>query len=343
MNNKCYIGQTQGTVERRMKEHLRVAGGNLLDAQRFQWALREFGPDCFAWETLCICSSRDELDTREKEYIAKYNSTNPDYGYNVAIGGSGNLACRKIQRLVFARPHNVVLTQRYLTSLGISRQLTNRYIGSGWLARIGFGASLRPDDTIDWRGGLYALQAQLQMTIHVAARTALELRGLSHFVPLGPKPIVKLISDCPEHLPFWFQNYPWKTTIEHHVFTLFDETPKGSSAQLDCGGFSIAISSPERAIIEVMHLAKTNAEIEHAIYLMENLSTLRPQLVQRLLEECFSIKVKRLFLWSAEHVGHGWVEGLDTTQVELGSGKRQIYKGGRFGPKYQITIPKFVT
>jgi hypothetical protein len=61
--------------------------------------------------------------------------------------------------------------------------------------------------------------------------------------------------------------------------------------------------------------------------------------VQELLEQCTAIKVKRLFLSIAERVGHSWVECLDLTRVELGVGKRQVYKGGRLDPKYAITVP----
>jgi hypothetical protein len=60
---------------------------------------------------------------------------------------------------------------------------------------------------------------------------------------------------------------------------------------------------------------------------------------QELLENCRSARVKRLFLWSTEKAGHPWFERLDTSQVDLGKGKRQIYQGGRFDRKYQITAP----
>lgn len=246
----------------------------------------------------------------------------------------------KINRLLQNWPQGTVATQTWLDVQGVSSKLANWHVGSGWLTRFGPRAFLQPGDEADWRGGLYALQSQLKMSVHVGARTALELQGLAHFVPLGGRQNIIFISDAPERLPTWFKHHPWKAAIEHHALTLFDSIPDAATTQLDCGGFSIAISSPERAIIEAMRLANTNAEIEYAIQLMENLSTLRPNLVQQLLERCTAIKVKRLFLWSAERVGHGWVEGLDTTQVELGSGKRQLYKGGRFDPKYQITVPR---
>jgi hypothetical protein len=72
---------------------------------------------------------------------------------------------------------------------------------------------------------------------------------------------------------------------------------------------------------------------------MEGLATLRPKLVQQLLEACRSVKVKRLFAALAEAGGHRWFAKLDFTRVDLGQGKRQIVPGGRLHPKYLVTLP----
>ncbi len=99
------------------------------------------------------------------------------------------------------------------------------------------------------------------------------------------------------------------------------------------------MSSAERAIMEQIQLAGTNDDIDHVLQLMEGLTTLRPGVVQYLLENCRSIKVKRVFLWSAEKTGHEWFQRLELSRIKLGNGKRQIYKGGRFNRKYGITVP----
>jgi len=178
------------------------------------------------------------------------------------------------------------------------------------------------------------------MSVHVAALTALEHRGRAHYLPLGSSHPVKLISDKPEHLPTWFRNHPWQARVQHHTLALFGSSLPASMTKLDCGGFEVSMSSPERAILEELRLAQTNAAIEHSLQLMENLVTLRPRLVQELLEACQSIKVKRLFLWSAGRAQHAWGEELNVDRLELGSGKRQLYRGGRFDAKYQITVPE---
>jgi hypothetical protein len=246
----------------------------------------------------------------------------------------------KINRLLQQWPRGTVATNPWLASQGVSSDLARWYVKAGWLTRIGLGAYAQAGDTVDWRGGLYALQTQLRMTVHVAALTALELQGRAHYLPLGSAHPVRLVSDESEHLPTWFKNHPWQARVQHHTLALFDSNPSASMTKLDCGGFEVFMSSPERAILEELRLAKTNEAIEHSYQLMENLVTLRPKLVQELLEACQSIKAKRLFLWSAERAQHAWTEDLDVDRIELGSGKRQLYKGGRFDAKYQITVPE---
>jgi hypothetical protein len=246
----------------------------------------------------------------------------------------------KINRLLQAWPRGTVATQPWLTAHGVSSRLALSYVRAGWLTHLGPRAFLQAGDRAGWRGGLYALQSQLGMTSHVGARTALDLQGLSHFVPMGSAQLLVLISDKVERLPSWFRRHPWEARVEHHALALFEEIPEAATTYLDCGGFQIALSSPERAIMEEIRLTRTNPDIEHSIQLMENLSALRPRLVQQLLERCTAVKVKRFFLWSAEHAGHAWVDQLDSARVEVGSGKRQLYKGGGLDPKYAITVPQ---
>ncbi|MBW2005137.1 MAG: type IV toxin-antitoxin system AbiEi family antitoxin [Deltaproteobacteria bacterium] len=246
----------------------------------------------------------------------------------------------KINQVFQKWPKGTVATQTWLNQLGVSSKLANWHVGSGWLTRFGARAFTHPGDQVGWQGGLYALQTQLGMTVHVGGRTALELQGRSHFVPLGRQKKVILVSDQPEQLPAWFRNHQWEAILEHRCLSLFKHVPDEAATKLDCGGFKVIMSNAERAIMEQMHLTRSNDDIEHAYKLMEGLSTLRPNVAQVLLENCRSAKAKRLFLWSAETAGHAWFGRLNSARVRLGKGKRQIYKGGQFNQHYQITVPK---
>jgi hypothetical protein len=73
---------------------------------------------------------------------------------------------------------------------------------------------------------------------------------------------------------------------------------------------------------------------------MEGLNNLPPKQVQALLEDCQSVKVKRLFLYMAEKANHSWFKQLDLSKLDLGSGKRSIVKSGVLIDKYGITVPK---
>ena len=74
--------------------------------------------------------------------------------------------------------------------------------------------------------------------------------------------------------------------------------------------------------------------------LMEGLNNLVPGLVQQLLENCTSLKVKRLFLYLAEKSDHEWVKFLNKEKIDLGKGKRSFAKNGVYVPQYQITVSK---
>lgn len=246
----------------------------------------------------------------------------------------------KLNRLLQAVPRNAVVTTARLRELGISAQLARKYVQNGWLRRLGVGAFARAGESPDWLGGVHALQSQLGLTVHVAAVSALELQGRAHFIPLGIGRRVTLVSDRKETLPRWFTASEWSVTLLHRCLGLFSSIPDGGTTQFDCGGFSVRISPPERAILEELHLVRSNSALDHALLLMEGLSTLRPGILQQLLEKCTSVKAKRLLLWSGERCQHSWMARLDVTKVNLGTGKRQVFKGGVLDPKYLITVPR---
>ncbi len=121
---------------------------------------------------------------------------------------------------------------------------------------------------------------------------------------------------------------------------LFSEKDRLGLKKKNMGAFEIALSSPERAVLELLSLVPHEESFEEAGLLMEGLNTLRPKLVQTLLENCRSVKVKRLFLYLAEKHSDPWVKKIDSVRVNLGKGKRSLFKGGHFDSKYQISIPK---
>lgn len=65
--------------------------------------------------------------------------------------------------------------------------------------------------------------------------------------------------------------------------------------------------------------------------------------MQSLLERSSSVQTNRVFLFLSHYYGHQWIQRLDETKIELGSGKRQVVEQGRFDERYQITVPEILS
>ena len=245
----------------------------------------------------------------------------------------------KLNRLLTNWPSGTVAVQPWLNEQKIYRQLTDAYCKSGWLERLGRGAFVRRGDKVDWHGALYALQTRLELNIHPGAQTALAMRGLAHYLMLGKDQTVFLFGAPKESLPGWFSNGPWQEKFIYVNPGLFKNAGTPGLTQYKRDTYSITISAPERAMMELIYLFPKYAVAEDMDVAMESMVTLRPKLVQQLLESCQSVKVKRYFMWLAEYYQHGWVKKLDTGRIDFGRGKRMFIKGGRFDNKYQITVP----
>lgn len=87
VNNKIYIGQTVNKVEYRLQDHFHAAI-TYKDKSILHSAMRKYGKESFIIEVIEECEEK-ELSDKEKYWIAFYNSTNRNIGYNITIGGEG--------------------------------------------------------------------------------------------------------------------------------------------------------------------------------------------------------------------------------------------------------------
>jgi len=245
----------------------------------------------------------------------------------------------KINLLISSWKRGTVYTQSHLSSLGYNHDLVKSYKRNGWLVTIGTGAYVLANDNIDVFGGLYALQQQLHLSVHIGGRTALELKGYAHYVRTTATTMF-IFSKAGRQLPKWVVNHDWGVNSYFKTTNLISPEIENSLTKYEHKGFEIKISSPERAALEMLYLVPKNQGFDEASHVMENLTTLHPELVQQLLENCNSIKVKRLFLYLAEKHNHDWFNELDLAKVNLGKGKRVIVKGGKLDKKYEIVIPQ---
>jgi hypothetical protein len=219
---------------------------------------------------------------------------------------------------------------------GYSDFLLYHYKKSGWLIGLGRGAFAKAGDSVDWRGGLYALQEQLKLSVHLGGKSALAYQGSAHFLKLGTDSVT-LFATPGTRLPSWFTRFKWEATVSLITTNLFPNDLGLTSESV--GDFSVKISSRERATFEMLYMAPKNQSLSEVRLLMSSLTNLRPKLLQQLLESCSSVKVKRLFMLFAEELKLPWVKKLDSDQVDFGTGDRTIVKGGKLHSKYRLTLP----
>jgi hypothetical protein len=252
---------------------------------------------------------------------------------------------RKLNLLLRGWPSHTVMVYAQLKMLGIYQQLVDRYVRSGWLESIGRGAFIHTGDEVDWTGALYALQKHLGLFVHVGGKTAFELLGAAHFPSLGKGGDVWLYGEKGAKLPNWFTkdtSKKWGCRIEYVDSRIFNLSDSGELGLIEhnVGNYTVTVSTKERAILEMLYLVPAKQNLVEAKYLAEGLMALRPDVMQKLLEQCCSIKVKRLFLFLADFCDLPCLQQLDLSKINLGKGKRVIGKGGRYIAKYSISLPE---
>lgn len=235
------------------------------------------------------------------------------------------------------QPYGVVFLSSWLREQGYSFELQKRYKNSRWLEAIGTGAMKRAGEDVQIEGAIFALQKQLNMTVHIGGRSAMARLGKSHYLELQQKEIT-LFGQAGEKLPKWFTDYPWEQKPKYHQSNFLQQDL--NIVDFEVGNFSISISGPVRALTECLYLAPEEQSLVECYDFMESLNNLSPGTVQTVLEGCRSIKVKRLFLFMAEKAGHPWFKYLKHDKIGLGSGKRSVVPDGVYIPKYEITVPK---
>jgi hypothetical protein len=264
-------------------------------------------------------------------------------------------------------PEGLLVDAAWLERRGYSSALRSKYVKHGWLQQPVRGLYRRPPATfhaavgedVRWEQVVISLQTMLRLPFVVGGRTALELQGFAHYLsPGGPREI-HLYGE--PRLPGWLRKLKLETSfIFHNAEKLFrhkainyigrQSTSKDITAAALQDGFTfqlwgqwqwpLMISLPERAILELLDDVPQRETFQQADVLLEGLRNLRPRLLQNLLVECRSVKVKRLFLWFGERHGHPWMAKLDRHAIELGQGKRMLVSGGKLDKKYNITVPK---
>ena len=268
----------------------------------------------------------------------------------------------KLNQLERLLPEGLLVDAAWLEKQGYSRALRHQYVSSGWLVQPVRGIYHRQRAIGSWEQIVISLQALMHYPVSVGGRTALESQGYAHYLPASPnvRPI-HLYAD--KKLPGWLSKVSGSFRFVPHnrsrflpptqhdlkALTLDHLLSDKELVSLSNGiiimpwghwHWPLVISSPERAILELMDELPRDESFHQVDMIMESLVNLRPRRLQALLEDAQSVKVKRLFFFFADRHQHKWLRHLDREKVSLGSGKRVIVRGGKLDPQYSITVPK---
>lgn len=224
----------------------------------------------------------------------------------------------------------------WLKENGYSDQLIKSYRDSGWLKALSRGVMYRTGDKLRTFAVLESWNMQLGKHYHIAAHSALELAGFNHYVPMG-KPVLMVGYPKQEPIPDWMKTSDFDNSFKFFTTEIFS---KPQLKLFNTDYLHVKASVPEQAFLECLLLAPKQYSYMDLYYIMEQLTTFRPDVVQELLEGTDNLKVKRMFLFMAEKAGHHWFGLIKPDKIQLGSAKHKLVENGMYVSKYKITVPK---
>lgn len=229
-----------------------------------------------------------------------------------------------------------LLFSSWLKENGYSDQLMQQYRKSGWFSSLSKGVMYRTADKLSVWGALSCYNIQQGERFYVAAHSALELFGFSHYVPMG-KPRLMIGHPTDKRVPNWMKKDYFEYNLEFFSTKAFQETKFTAVTKHE---FEISASVPEQAFLECLLLAPVRYDYMDLFYIMEQLTALRADIVQLLLENLTHKRTKRLFLYMAQKAGHVWFDQLDTSKVDIGTGNQMLVENGVYISDFLITVPK---
>ncbi|WP_319521885.1 type IV toxin-antitoxin system AbiEi family antitoxin domain-containing protein [uncultured Desulfosarcina sp.] len=236
-------------------------------------------------------------------------------------------------------PEGQLVDRAWLQARGFNRPRVDYALRAGKLTAVAHGIYRRPGPALKWEHVVYSLN-QMGYPVRVGGRTALELQGLAHYLPLGDTQYIDLYGG--RKVPIWVQSFQASFRFTIHTPQLFGPLPEAAVHHRPFGAWDwpIPFSRPELALLELMAGVRHGADFSMADKFFEAAVNLRPGLLRDLLLSCTQVKAKRLFLWFSDRHGHAWRQALDTQGVDLGRGKRLLVRGGAYDAAYQITVPR---
>lgn len=246
----------------------------------------------------------------------------------------------KLNRVMTQVPEGLPVTAAWLNQeVGASRQLVQRYVKNGWLANPCRGVYVRNPSKMTWLSALLAVQWVEGRACYPSGISALGLLGFGQYFPLGKGSVQSL--GGPDVPPVWLDRLDLEVSFRYAGKTLFTQLEIGMT-DFPVEGFErrLRLPSASHALLEILAGVRDEDGFRTAYELFEGLTTLNPHQVHALLLNCGHIKAKRLFLMMLDQTGHAWGRQLDREAYNLGSGKREVVKGGKLNRRYGVTVPE---
>lgn len=239
-------------------------------------------------------------------------------------------------------PEGQLVNRVWLNARGADRPLIDSWLRSGKLVAVSHGVYRRPGPPLKWEQVVYSLN-EIGVRVHIGARSALELQGLAHYLPLQGVTRVSLYTTA--RVPAWVQDFSAEYRFTVYRRKLFTTLPSVALVSKPFGAWDwpVPYATVELALFEVLADVRQASDFDVADKFFESATVLRPALLRALLLSCSHVLAKRLFLWFAVRHAHAWFKTLETKGVDLGRGNRVVLKGGALDTTYQITVPRAMT
>jgi len=209
-----------------------------------------------------------------------------------------------IKTLQTSGPRGAPLDSATLRHYGVSSALAHEYVKSGWLERLGRGVFMFAGDELKRNAAIKFLESRMQ-GLHVASKTALAWHGFRQ--NLAYREHLVLWGSHKGALPEWFRQ---RFSARYSTSRLFEDEldPEAGLAPLPESPDGPQVSTPERALLEMLSEVGVHQQIEESRNIMETVQQLRSSQLRLLLKHCRRVKVIRLCVIWAEELALPWAK-----------------------------------
>lgn len=199
-------------------------------------------------------------------------------------------------------PRGAPFCSAALHERGISNDLIQQYVRSGWLERLGRGVFMHAGDTLQREASLVFLESRIE-GLHIAAKSALARHGYQHNLSPVAAPIVW--GTAQGKLPDWFTE---RFACRYSGSQLFDTSVESATGllRLPEAPDGPLVAEPERALLEMLSEVGVHQEVEEARLIMESMRQIRTKRLLYWINACKMVKAVRLCAYLARELGMPW-------------------------------------